>query len=38
MIPSLQPDDHYTLDEKTRNVTFTDEGNEFLEEQLARAD
>ena len=33
LIPSLQ-DDHYTLDEKSRNVTFTDEGNEFLEEQL----
>ena len=25
---------HYELDEKTRNVTFTDEGNEFLEERL----
>ena len=24
-------DEHFTLDEKTRNVTFTDEGNEFLE-------
>ncbi|MFD2738359.1 preprotein translocase subunit SecA [Sulfitobacter aestuarii] len=33
VIPLLQPD-HYELDEKTRNVTFTDEGNEFLEEQL----
>ncbi|MEX0366921.1 MAG: preprotein translocase subunit SecA [Ruegeria sp.] len=33
LIPLLQ-DDHFTLDEKTRNVTFTDEGNEFLEEQL----
>ncbi len=33
LIPSLQ-DDHFELDEKTRNVTFTDEGNEFLEEQL----
>ncbi|MCT4559069.1 MAG: preprotein translocase subunit SecA [Pelagimonas sp.] len=33
LIPSLT-DEHYTLDEKTRNVTFTDEGNEFLEEQL----
>ncbi|NNE53702.1 MAG: preprotein translocase subunit SecA [Sulfitobacter sp.] len=30
LIPLLQ-DDHYELDEKTRNVTFTDEGNEFLE-------
>ncbi|WP_170349600.1 MULTISPECIES: preprotein translocase subunit SecA [Ruegeria] len=36
LIPSLQ-DDHYTLDEKSRNVTFTDEGNEFLEQQLIAA-
>ena len=33
LIPSLMPE-HYELDEKTRNVTFTDDGNEFLEEQL----
>jgi preprotein translocase subunit SecA len=33
MIPSLVAE-HYELDEKTRNVTFTDEGVEFLEEQL----
>ncbi|MGC1494995.1 MAG: preprotein translocase subunit SecA [Sulfitobacter sp.] len=33
LIPSLQ-DSHFELDEKTRNVTFTDDGNEFLEEQL----
>ncbi|WP_439123681.1 preprotein translocase subunit SecA [Marivita sp.] len=33
VIPSLT-DEHFTLDEKTRNVTFTDEGNEFLEETL----
>ncbi|MGJ8615766.1 MAG: preprotein translocase subunit SecA [Sulfitobacter sp.] len=33
LIPSLR-DEHFELDEKTRNVTFTDEGNEFLEEQL----
>ena len=33
LIPSLQ-DDHYEMDEKTRNVTFTDDGNEFLEQQL----
>jgi len=26
---------HYTLDEKTKNVTFTDEGNEWLEEVLS---
>ncbi|MEW2918702.1 preprotein translocase subunit SecA [Ruegeria sp. ANG10] len=36
LIPSLQ-DDHYALDEKSRNVTFTDEGNEFLEQQLIAA-
>ncbi|MGX0974451.1 preprotein translocase subunit SecA [Roseovarius sp. MBR-51] len=34
LIPELQ-DDHYKLDEKTRNVTFTDEGNEFLENLLS---
>jgi preprotein translocase subunit SecA len=33
VIPSLT-EDHYTIDEKTRNVTFTDDGNEYLEEQL----
>ncbi|MEM6304947.1 MAG: preprotein translocase subunit SecA [Pseudomonadota bacterium] len=33
LIPSLE-DSHFEIDEKTRNVTFTDEGNEFLEEQL----
>ncbi len=27
-------DEHYKLDEKTRNVTFTEEGNEFLENLL----
>ena len=26
---------HYTLDEKTKNVTFTDEGNDRLEEALS---
>ena len=36
LIPTLD-DDHFTLDEKTRNVTFTDEGNEFLEQQLLAA-
>ncbi len=35
LIPEVQ-DEHFTLDEKTRNVTYTDEGNEFLEERLAR--
>ncbi len=33
LIPELT-DDHFTLDEKNRNVTFTDEGNEFLESLL----
>jgi len=33
LIPDLT-DAHFSLDEKTRNVTFTDEGNEFLEEHL----
>ncbi|MEL7178246.1 MAG: preprotein translocase subunit SecA [Pseudomonadota bacterium] len=28
-------DEHYTLDEKTRQVTFNDEGNDFLEEKLS---
>ena len=30
-------DEHFTLDEKTRNVTYTDEGNEFLEQRLHEA-
>ncbi|MDO8884022.1 preprotein translocase subunit SecA, partial [Pseudotabrizicola sp.] len=30
LIPKLT-DEHYKLDEKTRNVTYTDEGNEFIE-------
>jgi len=33
IIPELT-EDHYTLDEKTRNVSFTDEGNEYLENRL----
>ncbi|WP_300546499.1 preprotein translocase subunit SecA [Roseovarius sp.] len=33
LIPELQ-DDHFAIDEKTRNVTFTEEGNEFLEQLL----
>ncbi|MGR3485458.1 MAG: preprotein translocase subunit SecA [Paracoccaceae bacterium] len=36
VIPSLT-EDHYELDEKTRNVTYTDEGNEFLEGLLREA-
>lgn len=33
LIPDLN-DEHYTLDEKTRNANFTDEGNDFLETTL----
>src|SRR6056297_291608 len=33
VIPELS-DEHFTIDEKSRNVTYTDEGNEFLEELL----
>ncbi len=33
LIPEVL-DEHFTLDEKTRNVTYTDEGNEFLENRL----
>ncbi len=36
LIPEVL-DEHFELDEKTRNVTFTDEGNEFLEERLTAA-
>ena len=33
IIPEVQ-EDHYELDEKTRNVSFSDAGNEFLETRL----
>ena len=33
LIPELA-DDHFSIDEKTKNVTFTEEGNEFLEDLL----
>src|SRR6056297_810609 len=33
IIPLLT-ETHFTLDEKTRNISFTDEGNEFLEQRL----
>ena len=36
VIPTLLPE-HYKLDEKTRNVTFTEEGNEAIEDLLAKA-
>src|SRR5690606_9245212 len=31
----LLTEEHYKLDEKARNATFTEEGNEFLEQKLA---
>ena len=34
VIPEIL-DEHFTLDEKTRQATFTDEGNDFLEQRLA---
>ena len=37
LIPSLE-ENHFTIDEKSRNVTFTDEGNDFLELQLRERD
>ncbi|MAC81037.1 MAG: preprotein translocase subunit SecA [Rhodobacteraceae bacterium] len=33
-VAPLLTDAHYDLDEKQRNVTFTEDGNEFIEEQL----
>ena len=33
LIPLIQ-DEHFELDEKQRSVTFTEDGNEFIEEQL----
>ena len=35
LIPELS-EEHYKIDEKTKNVTYTDEGNEFIEELLHR--
>ena len=37
LIPELN-ETHFKLDEKTRNVTYTDEGNEFIEQRLRAAD
>ena len=37
LIPELE-DDHYTIDEKTRGVTFTEDGNDALEAILRRAE
>ncbi len=36
LIPSLT-EAHYTLDEKLRNTTLTEDGNEFIEEKLREA-
>jgi preprotein translocase subunit SecA len=36
LIPEITAE-HFTLDEKTRNATFTDEGNDFIEQRLAAA-
>jgi len=33
IVPELTPE-HYTIDEKAKQATFTDEGNDFLEERL----
>jgi len=37
IIPDIQPE-HYVLDEKTRNVTYTDDGNDFLETKLRESE
>lgn len=34
IIPELEPE-HYEIDEKTRSVTLTEAGNEFLEQRLS---
>ncbi len=36
LIPTLEPE-HYSIDEKVRNATLTDDGNEFIEEKLREA-
>jgi preprotein translocase subunit SecA len=36
LIPALT-EEHFKLDEKTRNVTYTDEGNEFIENLVREA-
>ena len=36
LIPKLSPE-HYKVDEKTRNVTYTDDGNEVIEQLLRDA-
>ncbi|WP_114964603.1 preprotein translocase subunit SecA [Alkalilacustris brevis] len=36
LVPDIE-EEHFSLDEKTRNVTYTDEGNEFIEQKLHEA-
>ena len=37
IVPGIA-EEHFELDEKTRQVTFTDEGNDFLEQKLAEVE
>ena len=37
IVPEID-EEHFTLDEKTRQATFTDEGNDYLEQKLAEHD
>jgi preprotein translocase subunit SecA len=37
IVPGIA-EEHFTLDEKTRQVTYTDEGNDFIEAELAAAE
>ncbi|ABK45813.1 protein translocase subunit secA [Magnetococcus marinus MC-1] len=37
LIPQLEKERHYTLDEKQRSVTFTEEGNEQIEQLMRQA-
>ncbi|WP_112872761.1 preprotein translocase subunit SecA [Paracoccus endophyticus] len=36
IVPEIRPE-HFKLDEKTRNATFTEDGNEFMEQRLHAA-
>ncbi|MBF0455054.1 MAG: preprotein translocase subunit SecA [Magnetococcales bacterium] len=36
LIPHLEKETHYTIDEKARTVVFTEEGNEAVEQLLAK--
>ena len=36
LIPEIE-DDHFELDEKTKNVSYSEEGNEFIEQRLHEA-